>query len=176
LNIASCTDCFPCNILLFFYFDFQNEGLLSNKTFNRYQFGNGQDIASGTIGQSCFITNAGVGQNCDALTSAIQTCKNNGVKIILSLGGASSSWALASQSEAETIAQNLWDAYGNVAGGSVPRPFGSTFVDGFDFDLESNQGNQYFQVSFETPSSLPLFGILTHLIVHDCQIAVELCN
>lgn len=37
-----------------------------------YQFGNGQEIASGTIGQSCFITNAGVGQNCDALTAAIQ--------------------------------------------------------------------------------------------------------
>lgn len=110
-----------------------------------YQFGNGQEIASGTIGQSCFITNAGVGQNCDALTSAIQTCKNNGVKVILSLGGASSSWSLSSQAEAETIGNNLWAAYGNTAAGSVPRPFGSTFVNGFDFDLESNSGNQYFQ-------------------------------
>jgi len=110
-----------------------------------YQFGRGQNIASGTIGQSCFITNAGVGQQCDALASAIQTCKSNGVKVILSLGGASSSWGLSSQAEAETIGNNLWAAYGNTAGGSVPRPFGSTFVDGFDFDLESNIGNQYFQ-------------------------------
>ncbi|TVY15023.1 Endochitinase 2 [Lachnellula arida] len=110
-----------------------------------YEFGNGNDIASGTIGQSCFITSAGVGQQCDALTSAIQTCQNNGVKIIISLGGASSSWSLSSQDEAETIGQNLWDAYGNVATGSVPRPFNTTFVNGWDFDLESNSGNEYFQ-------------------------------
>jgi chitinase len=115
-----------------------------------YEFGNGNEIASGTIGQSCFITSAGVGQNCDALASAIQTCKNNGIKIILSLGGASSSWSLASQTEAETIGQNLWEAYGNTASGSVPRPFGSTFVNGWDFDLESNSGNQYFQYMIST--------------------------
>ncbi|TVY36840.1 Endochitinase [Lachnellula occidentalis] len=111
-----------------------------------YEFGNGNNIASGTIGQSCFITSAGVGQQCDALTSAIQTCQKNGVKIIISLGGASSSWSLTSQAEAETIGQNLWEAYGNVAAnGSVPRPFNSTFVNGWDFDLEANSGNEYFQ-------------------------------
>lgn len=110
-----------------------------------YEFSSSDLIPSGTIGQSCFIAQSGQGQNCDALTAAIATCKSNGVKIFISLGGASSAWSLTSQADAETIGQNLWEAFGNTAGSSVPRPFGTNFVDGWDFDLESNSGNQYFQ-------------------------------
>ncbi len=104
-------------------------------------------IPGGTIGQSCYIaSSSGQGQNCEALASAIQTCKNNGVTIILSLGGASGSYSLSSQSEAETIADNLWAAYGNSGNTAVQRPFGNTFVNGFDFDVEDNiNGNKYYQ-------------------------------
>jgi chitinase len=115
-----------------------------------YEYGNGNNIASGTIGQSCYISPAGEPQDCDALASAINTCKSNGVKVILSLGGASGAYSLQSQSEAETIGQNLWEAYGNTANGSVPRPFGTTFVDGWDFDIESNSGNEYYQYMIST--------------------------
>lgn len=111
-----------------------------------YQYGNGVKIPAGTIGQSCSISTTGEPQNCEALTSAIETCKTNGVKVIMSLGGASGAYSLTSQEEAETIGQNLWDAYGNSASnGSVPRPFGKTFVNGWDFDIESNSGNQYYE-------------------------------
>lgn len=51
---------------------------------------------------------------------------------------------LSSQQEAETIGQNLWDAYG-AGNGTVPRPFGATTVDGWDFDIEASSGNQYYQ-------------------------------
>ena len=27
----------------------------------------------------------------------------------------------------------------------VPKPFGSIFVNGWDFDIEKNSGNQYYQ-------------------------------
>ncbi|GFF38023.1 endochitinase [Aspergillus udagawae] len=111
-----------------------------------YEYGNGNKIASGTIGQSCYISPSGQPQNCDALASAIKTCQSNGVKVILSLGGAVGAYSLSSQAEAETIGQNLWEAYGNTKGsGSVPRPFGSTFVNGWDFDIESYAGNNYYQ-------------------------------
>jgi chitinase len=112
-----------------------------------YEYGNGNTIPSGTIGQSCTISSSGEGQQCDDLAAAIKTCQSNGVKMILSLGGAVGAYSLASQAEAETIGQNLWDAYGNVGNGigSVPRPFGSTFVNGFDFDIESNSGNENYQ-------------------------------
>ncbi|KAH8899918.1 putative endochitinase CHI2 [Thozetella sp. PMI_491] len=109
-----------------------------------YSYGNGQLIPSGTVGQSCFIAQSGQGQNCEALSAAIATCKANGVKIILSLGGAVGSYTLSSNSEAETIAQNLWNAYGNSGNTGVQRPFGNNFVNGFDFDLEANRGAAYY--------------------------------
>ena len=111
-----------------------------------YQYGNGDNIASGTIGQSCFISTTGEGQQCEALASAIQTCKSNGIKVILSLGGAAGAYSLQSQDEAEKIGQNLWEAYGNVEGNEVkvPRPFGSTFVDGWDFNVERSSGNENY--------------------------------
>lgn len=65
--------------------------------------------------------------------------------MILSLGGAAGAYSLQSQDQAETIGQNLWDAYGKAGSGSVPRPFGNSFVNGWDFDIESNSGNEYYQ-------------------------------
>ncbi|KAI0466402.1 putative endochitinase CHI2 [Xylaria cf. heliscus] len=109
-----------------------------------YQWGNGNTIPSGTIGQSCFISNSGQGQNCDALASAIKTCQSKGVTIILSLGGASGQYSLASSDEAKKIGTYLWEAYGNSGSTSVQRPFGDVFVNGFDFDLELNKGNEFY--------------------------------
>ncbi|KAI1825400.1 glycoside hydrolase family 18 protein [Xylaria intraflava] len=109
-----------------------------------YSWGNGNDTPSGTIGQSCFISNTGEGQNCDALSSAITTCQSNGIKIILSLGGAAGSYSLASDDEATTIGNYLWNAYGNSGSTDVQRPLGDAYVNGFDFDLESNNGNEYY--------------------------------
>ncbi|CAI7651392.1 unnamed protein product [Penicillium manginii] len=102
-----------------------------------YQYGNGHLIPSGSIGQSCSISTSGQPQQCDALATAIQKCQSNGVKVIMSLGGAIGAYSLSSQQEAETIGQNLWEA--------VPRPFGNTFVNGWDFDIEASGGNQYYQ-------------------------------
>ncbi|KAI0407101.1 class III chitinase ChiA2 [Xylaria palmicola] len=109
-----------------------------------YSFDNGNNIPSSTVSQSCFITNAGEGQNCEALASAITTCQSNGVKVILSLGGAVGSYSLASEDEATTIGNNLWKAYGNSGATNVQQPFGEAFVNGFDFDLELNKGNEYY--------------------------------
>ncbi|KAI2635336.1 putative endochitinase CHI2 [Xylaria nigripes] len=109
-----------------------------------YQFGRGNNVPSGTIGQSCFISTSGEGQQCDAVASAIKTCQSNGVTIILSLGGASGAYSLSSSDDAKTIANNLWAAYGNSGNSDVQRPFGDVFVNGFDFDLELNSGNQYY--------------------------------
>lgn len=115
-----------------------------------YEYGNGDTIPSGTIGQSCFIATSGEGQDCDALATAIQTCQNNGVKIILSLGGAAGSYTLASDTEAETIGQYLWDSYGNSGSTTVERPFGDVFVNGFDFDIEVTSGQDYYASMIST--------------------------
>lgn len=115
-----------------------------------YEFGNGNNIPSGTIGQSCFISTSGEGQDCDAVASSIATCQAAGIKIILSLGGASGSYSLQSQAEAETIGQYVWDSYGNSGNTSVQRPFGNNFVNGFDFDIEVDEGSEYYPYMIST--------------------------
>ncbi|KAJ5211785.1 class III chitinase ChiA2 [Penicillium cinerascens] len=115
-----------------------------------YEYGNGDEIASGIIGESCYISPAGEPQQCDALAAAITTCQANGIKVIISLGGAVGAYSLSSQQEAETIGQNLWDAYSKTGNGSVPRPFGTSFVNGWDFDIEASSGNQYYQYMIST--------------------------
>lgn len=111
-----------------------------------YQWGNGQTIPSGIIGPTCYISPQGQPQNCEALISSIKKCQSNGIKVILSLGGAVGSYSLSSVSEAEEIGQNLWDVYGNPAQKTSPRPFGDDiFVNGWDFDIEHNLGSsQYY--------------------------------
>lgn len=115
-----------------------------------YGYGNGITIPSGIIGEDCSVSTSGEGTNCDSLASQISTCQSNGVKVMLSLGGAVGAYSLDSQTEAETIGQNLWDAYGNTSKGSVPRPFGSVFVNGWDFDIEASSGNEYYQYMIST--------------------------
>jgi chitinase len=110
-----------------------------------YQWGNGVTIPAGTIGQSCSISTSGEGTGCDDLGKAITTCQGNGKKVILSLGGASGAYSLQGQSDAEAIGQALWDSYGKKGSGSAPRPFGDAFVNGGDFDLEANSGNDNYQ-------------------------------
>jgi chitinase len=110
-----------------------------------YSYGNGNTIPSGTIGQSCFISTSGQGQNCNNVASSIPICQAAGIKVVISLGGASGSYSLQSQAEAEAIGQYLWDSYANSGNTSVQRPFGTNFVNGWDFDIEVNNGSQYYQ-------------------------------
>lgn len=111
-----------------------------------YSYGQSGIIPSGIIGQNCYISGStGEGQDCDALASAIATCQSAGFEIILSLGGASGSYSLQSNEQAEQIGQYLWDSYGNSGNTTVARPFGDAFVNGFDFDIELNNGySQYY--------------------------------
>ncbi|EED16171.1 chitinase 3 precursor, putative [Talaromyces stipitatus ATCC 10500] len=116
-----------------------------------YEFGNGIDIPSGVIGEECYISTTGQPQLCNDVASAIATCQAAGVNVILSLGGATSSYSLQSQAEAESIGQYLWESYGNSGNTTVPRPFGDVFVNGWDFDIEVNGGSsQYYQYMIST--------------------------
>lgn len=106
-----------------------------------YNFNADSNTATGTIGQSCFITNTGQGQNCEALSQAVTKCKAAGKKLIISLGGASSYSTITSTAEAQAIGEYLWNAYGGGSG--VSRPLGPAVLDGFDFDFENSRSSQY---------------------------------
>ena len=74
----------------------------------------------------------------------ITTCqKTYGKTILLSIGGATySEGGFSSSSAAVTAANNIWAIFGPTTSGStVPRPFGTAVIDGFDFDFESTVSN-----------------------------------
>ncbi|CAM9800758.1 unnamed protein product, partial [Phaeothamnion confervicola] len=70
------------------------------------------------------------------IATDIAFCQSKGVKILLSIGGATGS---ASQSvnagSAVTAADNIWNQY--LGGSSANRPFGTAVLDGIDLDIEN---------------------------------------
>lgn len=114
------------------------------------------DIPSGIFGGTCIVNPDGsFASPCSDLASQIKTCQSAGVKIIISLGGATGNYSLLSQAQAETTGQYLWDAYGKSGNTTVQRPFGEVVVDGWDFDLEQSKsydtkGSQWYQYLVST--------------------------
>jgi chitinase len=88
---------------------------------------------------------------CDLTTfrADIKECQSTyGKTILLSIGGATySEGGFTSSALAVTAANNIWKIFGPAGSdSSVPRPFGASVIDGFDFDFES------------TVSNMPAFG------------------
>ncbi|ORX62708.1 glycoside hydrolase [Hesseltinella vesiculosa] len=71
----------------------------------------------------------------------IQACQKKGKIVLLSLGGASGSYGLASPHDGQIWADRLWNTFGK--GTSKYRPFGSASVDGFDLDIEAGSSEGY---------------------------------
>jgi chitinase len=85
--------------------------------------------------------------HCPGLAQDIQYCQSKGKKMLLSLGGASSTYSLTGRADGEGFADFLWSAFGPADDSwTGPRPFDPlpgtegegtpTVVDGFDFDIE----------------------------------------
>ena len=103
--------------------------------------GNGH-TPSGNFGNECSVNSAGQG-SCGTLATDINTCKSNGKKVLISVGGAGANYDLSGTADADGVAWSLWNEW--AAPGAVsslaPRPIGNSFVDGWDFDIESNPNN-----------------------------------
>lgn len=108
-----------------------------------YEYGNGQ-IPYGNFGEYCVSSDA---SSCTDVSNDIATCKAAGKKVFVSLGGAVGAYSLSSTQDAQTVAQDLFDSYGNPSlqsNKSAIRPFGQQVIDGFDLDIEASAGNQYY--------------------------------
>ncbi|OEL32279.1 Acidic endochitinase [Dichanthelium oligosanthes] len=127
----------------------------------------GQNVNEGSLADACnsgnyayvilsFLSTFGMGQTpvlnlaghcnpgsggCTGLTSDIQTCQSQGIKVLLSLGGAGGNYGLSSTDDANSVASYLWDNYLGGSGGS--RPLGSAVLDGIDFDIENGNSAHY---------------------------------
>ncbi|GLJ21009.1 hypothetical protein SUGI_0383940 [Cryptomeria japonica] len=93
-------------------------------------FGNGQTTVLNLAGH-CDPSSGG----CKSLSTDINSCQSSGVKVLLSLGGASGSYSIVSADDAQNVATYLWNNY--LGGQSDNRPLGDAVLDGIDFDIEA---------------------------------------
>ncbi|XP_048138155.1 hevamine-A-like [Rhodamnia argentea] len=94
-----------------------------------YKFGSGQTPQINLAGH-CDPTSGG----CTSISNGIRGCQNQGIKVMLSLGGGVGSYSLASQADARNVADYLWNNF--LGGTSSSRPLGDAVLDGIDFDIE----------------------------------------
>lgn len=71
---------------------------------------------------------------CTSLSSDIKSCQAKGIKVMLTIGGASGSYYLTSAADAKQVADYLWNNF--LGGKSSTRPLGEAVLDGIDFDIE----------------------------------------
>ncbi|CEP08376.1 hypothetical protein [Parasitella parasitica] len=71
----------------------------------------------------------------------IKYCQSKGIKILLSMGGATPAYGIATVKEGEDLADELWDTFGGgyKRNSTAFRPFGNATVDGFDLDIENGE-------------------------------------
>lgn len=109
---------------------------------SNYQFVNLAFLATFGNGQTPMINLAGhcdpYSNACQNLSSEIKSCQAKGVKVMLSIGGASGSYSITSTRDAKQVATYLWNNF--LGGKSSTRPLGNAVLDGIDFDIEAGVG------------------------------------
>ncbi|MED6174484.1 hypothetical protein PIB30_069435 [Stylosanthes scabra] len=114
-----------------------NEGTLANTCASRkYSFVNLAFLTTFGNGESPVLNLAGhcdaSSKGCTGLSLDIKTCQKQGIKVMLAIGGGSSTSQLTSSEDAKTVAEYLWN---NFLGGnsSTRRPLGDAVLDGIEF-------------------------------------------
>lgn len=114
---------------------------------DNYQFVNLAFLVTFGNGQTPVLNLAGhcdpAAGTCTSLGAEIKGCQGKGIKVLLSIGGATGSYTLASADDAKQVADYLWNNF--LGGQSGSRPFGDAVLDGIDFDIEAGSG-QFWDV------------------------------
>ncbi|KGN56469.1 acidic endochitinase [Cucumis sativus] len=112
-------------------FQIVNIGFLST-------FGNGQPPQVNLTRHCNPICNG-----CWNVSAGIVNCQNDGVKVMLSMGGPHGNYSLSSAAEALDLADYIWSNF--LHGHSTsPRPFGYAPLDGVDFRIERGEFSPYY--------------------------------
>ncbi|KAK7294187.1 hypothetical protein RJT34_17072 [Clitoria ternatea] len=100
-----------------------------------YQFGNGE-------APKLFISGHcdPVKDNCSLVVRDIINCQKQGIKVMLSIGGASASYSLASSEDAKNVSDYLWNNF--LGGNSSSRPL-DAILDGIDFAIGGSTSTQH---------------------------------
>ncbi|KAK4280187.1 hypothetical protein QN277_011842 [Acacia crassicarpa] len=82
---------------------------------------------------------------CKGYSADIKTCQSKGIKVLLSLGGATNTYSLNSAAEANQLANYIWNNF--LGGSSNSRPLGNAVLDGVDFDIENGPGQHWDELA-----------------------------
>lgn len=78
---------------------------------------------------------------CVVFGDQITSCQQQGIKVLLSLGGSAGNYSLTSQDDAQTVADYLWTTF--LGGRTSAGPLGDATLDGIDFDIELGSNLYY---------------------------------
>ncbi|KAF9289026.1 Chitinase 1 [Mortierella alpina] len=79
--------------------------------------------------------------HCSKMAQDIKFCQSQGKTVILSIGGASGSYAISDNAAGQAFATTIWDMF--LGGSSDTRPFEDAILDGVDLDLEGGATQGY---------------------------------
>ncbi|KAF9965634.1 Chitinase 1 [Mortierella alpina] len=79
--------------------------------------------------------------HCPKMAQDIKFCQSKGKAVILSIGGASGSYAIGDNAAGQAFAKTVWDMF--LGGSSDTRPFEDAILDGVDLDLEDGATQGY---------------------------------
>ncbi|KAK7401117.1 hypothetical protein VNO78_12432 [Psophocarpus tetragonolobus] len=82
------------------------------------------------------------GGNCSILGRDIRKCQKQGIQVMLSIGGSSTSYSLASFKDAKNVSDYLWH---NFLGGSNNSSLGDAILDGIDFVIVVTLVTQHWE-------------------------------
>ncbi|KAJ7951245.1 Acidic endochitinase [Quillaja saponaria] len=99
-----------------------------------YKFGNFQKPEINLAGHCNPASNG-----CQKVSTDIRNCQNQGVKVLLSIGGGTNTYTLSSADDARNLAEYIWNNF--LGGQSNSRPLGDAVLDGVDFDIEAGEAH-----------------------------------
>ncbi|KAJ1730821.1 Chitinase 2 [Coemansia sp. Benny D160-2] len=82
--------------------------------------------------------------NCQPMADQIKACQKKGIRVVLSMGGASGAYSMDSDADGASYAQTVYDTYlGGKGSSDIKRPFGDAVLDGVDLDIEGGGSSGY---------------------------------
>ncbi|KAK0595243.1 hypothetical protein LWI29_004827 [Acer saccharum] len=71
---------------------------------------------------------------CKVVSTAVENCQRQGIKVMLSIGGGIGNYSLTLESDVKLVAEYLYNNF--LCGKSFNRPLGYAVLDGVNFDIE----------------------------------------
>ncbi|KAJ6340546.1 hypothetical protein OIU77_008333 [Salix suchowensis] len=146
LSILLVSFCKPSNGagIAIYWGQYGEEGSLADTcNTGNFQFVNVAFLSTFGNGSTPVLNLAGhcVPSPCTVFSDQIKSCQSQGIKVLLSIGGAvgdKPTYSLSSADDAAQVASYIWNNF--LGGQSSSRPLGDAILDGVDFDIEGGSG------------------------------------